>query len=68
MLVLSRKQGERIIINDTISIVVVRISEGKVWIGVDAPKTVEVHREEVWDKIQREQQQQQQQQWKRRSE
>lgn len=52
MLVLSRKQGERIIISDTISIVVVAIHGDKVRLGIEAPAGVEVHREEVWAKIQ----------------
>lgn len=54
MLVLSRKKGERIIISDTISIIVVAIHGDKVCLGIEAPVDVEIHREEVWQKIQAE--------------
>ncbi len=47
MLVLSRKTGERIMIGDKIAITVVRISQGTVRIGIDAPRDLSVVREEV---------------------
>jgi carbon storage regulator len=47
MLVLSRKQRQRIVIGDNIIIEVVRISGDQVRIGIDAPKDVLVRREEV---------------------
>ncbi len=53
MLVLSRKAGEAIVINDDITIVVVEIRDDKVRLGVEAPKEVPVHRREVFDAIQR---------------
>ena len=53
MLVLSRKLGESIIINDDIMIMVVEIRENTVRIGVAAPKEVRVHRSEVWEAIAR---------------
>lgn len=53
MLVLSRKKGEQIVVNDEITIVVVEIRGDKVRIGVEAPKSVPVHRKEVYDAIQR---------------
>ena len=53
MLVLSRKKGESIVINDNISIVVVDIRGDKVRLGVEAPKEVPVHRREVYDAIKR---------------
>jgi len=53
MLVLSRKKNESIVINDTISIVVVEIRGDKVRLGVEAPKEVPVHRREVYDAIKR---------------
>ncbi len=51
MLVLSRKKNESIVINDSISIVVVEIRGDKVRLGVEAPKDVAVHRKEVYDAI-----------------
>lgn len=55
MLVLSRKRNEAIRINDDISIVVVELRGDKVRIGIEAPQGVSVHREEVYQAIQREQ-------------
>ena len=49
MLVLSRKAGERILIGDEIAIVVVRIGPNTVKLGVEAPKTVSIVREEIAD-------------------
>jgi carbon storage regulator len=53
MLVLSRKKNESIIINDDITIVVVEIRGDKVRLGVEAPKEVPVHRNEVYEAIRR---------------
>ncbi len=53
MLVLSRKKNESIVINDDITIVVVEIRGDKVRLGVEAPKEVPVHRQEVFDAIRR---------------
>ena len=47
MLVLSRKVGERILIGKDVVITVVRISQGTVRIGVEAPRETSVIREEV---------------------
>jgi carbon storage regulator len=49
MLVLSRKVGEKILIGDNISVTVVRVAQGIVRIGVDAPKNMAVVREEIKD-------------------
>ena len=51
MLVLSRKKNESIVINDEIKIVVVEIRGDKVRLGVEAPRDVPVHRQEVYDAI-----------------
>lgn len=51
MLVLSRKKGESVIINDNITVVVVEIRGDKVRLGVEAPKEISVHRNEVWESI-----------------
>jgi carbon storage regulator len=53
VLVLSRKVEERIRIGDEITIVVTRISKDKVRLGVDAPKHMQVHREEVYEALKR---------------
>ncbi|MEK6248720.1 MAG: carbon storage regulator [Planctomycetales bacterium] len=47
MLVLSRKVGQRILIGDNIAVTVVRIGQGGVRIGIEAPKELEVIREEL---------------------
>jgi carbon storage regulator len=54
MLVLSRKKGEKICINDDITLTVVEIRGDKVRLGIDAPDEVPVHRKEIYDAIQRE--------------
>ncbi len=54
MLVLSRKQDESIMIGDSIVIKIVSIQGDKVRIGIEAPKDVSIHREEVYQAIQRE--------------
>jgi len=53
MLILSRKKNESIVINDDVTVTVVEIRGDKVWLGIDAPKEVPVHRREVYDAIQR---------------
>jgi carbon storage regulator len=50
MLVLSRKQGERIVIGDNIIITVVSMDYGRVRLGIEAPREVEVWREEMLDR------------------
>lgn len=47
MLVLSRKEGEKIVINDNITITIVALQGHKVRVGIDAPREVPVHREEI---------------------
>ncbi|MCF6265847.1 MAG: carbon storage regulator CsrA [Desulfuromusa sp.] len=54
MLVLTRKIGEGIIIGDDIKITVVELKGGGVRIGIDAPREMKVHRQEVFDKIKQE--------------
>lgn len=51
MLVLTRRLGEAITIGDNIRIVVVDISGHQVKLGIDAPKEVEIYREELYVKI-----------------
>jgi carbon storage regulator len=57
MLVLSRKKDQKIIIGDNIVLMVIEIRGDKVRLGVDAPREVTVHRQEVYDAIKREQHQ-----------
>ena len=54
MLVLSRQRDESIIIGDNIVITVVDIRGDKVRLGINAPTEVPVHRQEVYEAIQRE--------------
>ena len=54
MLVLTRRIGESIVIDDNIVITVVDIRGGKVRLGITAPVEVSVHRQEVYEAIQRE--------------
>ncbi|MHB9044320.1 MAG: carbon storage regulator CsrA [Pirellulales bacterium] len=51
MLVLSRKKNEAIVIDDKIIVVIVDIRGENVRVGVEAPKEVPVHRQEVFDRI-----------------
>jgi len=51
MLVLSRKKNESIIINENIVVTIVEVRGDKVRLGIDAPKEVTVHRQEVYDAI-----------------
>ena len=54
MLILTRKKDESIVINDNIEIIIVGIEDGKVKLGIKAPKDVEIHRKEVYESIQSE--------------
>jgi carbon storage regulator len=53
MLVLGRKSQEKICIGDDIVITILDVRGGTIHIGIDAPKDMPVHREEVYDRIQR---------------
>lgn len=56
MLILSRKTEEAIVINGNIEIRILDIGNGVVKIGINAPKNVEIHRKEIFDKIREENQ------------
>jgi carbon storage regulator len=53
MLVLSRKKDEKIVIGDNITLMVIDIRGDKVRLGIEAPRDVTVHREEVYEAIKR---------------
>ncbi len=53
MLILTRKIGEKLRIGDQIEVTILSIRGNQVSIGVDAPRDVPVHREEIHQKIQR---------------
>ena len=52
MLILTRRAGESLMIGEDVSITVLGIKGNQVRIGIDAPKEVAVHREEIYDRIQ----------------
>ncbi len=54
MLVLTRRIGEKVNIGDGIQVMVLGISRDQVRIGINAPKEVPVHREEIYEKIKHE--------------
>ncbi len=53
MLVLSRKLNQAIMIGDDVRIVVVAVDRDTVKLGIEAPRTIPVHRSEVYDEIKR---------------
>lgn len=55
MLILTRRVGETLKIGDDVNVTVLGVKGNQVRIGVDAPKHVAVHREEIYDRIHKEQ-------------
>ena len=54
MLVLTRKIGEKVIIGDDVSVTILGLFGNHVRLGINAPKSVDIHREEIYVKIQNE--------------
>ncbi|GAA0239364.1 carbon storage regulator CsrA [Marinomonas primoryensis] len=58
MLILTRRVGETLMVGDEVSVTVLGVKGNQVRIGINAPKDVSVHREEIYLRIQQEQEQQ----------
>ena len=57
MLILTRRVGETLMIGDEVTVTVLGVKGNQVRIGVNAPRDVSVHREEIYERIKAEQQQ-----------
>lgn len=62
MLILTRRVGETLMVGDDVTVTVLGVKGNQVRIGVNAPKDVSVHREEIYQRIQREKSQGQEEQ------
>lgn len=54
MLIVTRKKGESLMIGDDIEIVISKIDEGSVKIGIQAPKNVQILRKELYEEVEQE--------------
>ena len=51
MLIFTRFEGDRAIVDDIIRVTIVEVQGGRVRLGFEAPKNVVIHRENVWEKV-----------------
>ncbi len=56
MLILTRRVGETVMIGDDVAVTILGVKGNQVRVGVNAPKEVSVHREEIYERIKREEQ------------
>jgi len=54
MLILTRRVGETVMIGDDVTITILGVKGNQVRVGINAPKSVAVHREEIYERIKRE--------------
>ncbi len=51
MLVLARKTGQQIVIGDSIVVTVLSVRAGQIRLGIDAPRHIPIHRQEIYDAL-----------------
>ena len=56
MLILTRRVGETVMIGNDVTVTILGVKGNQVRVGINAPKNVTVHREEIYERIKREQQ------------
>jgi len=54
MLILTRRVGEAVVINEEVTVTILGVKGNQVRVGVNAPKSVSVHREEIYERIKNE--------------